>query len=108
MKFKTVLRYIRRQGFVAHPLSVSSGARHTQEGVGLSQKRSKTKRDCCPLCGQANKTRKCDPETGKCAYEIACAQRRAELDDATIKFLGLIRRKKDEKRPRKPPKGREK
>lgn len=101
MKFKDVCQRLSRIGFPVYPQKVFFGTKHYQERGIFPQKRISAK-EFCPLCGKTGRVKR-DPETGKCAVEAACAARRAQLDDATIKFLGLIPRKKDEKRPRKAP-----
>lgn len=56
----------------------------------------------CPLCGESLRTatgghspRPHDPITGACGGKatVACGKRRAQLDDETIEFLGLVPRK---------------
>ena len=60
----------------------------------------------CPLCSEvrtntaASRSRH-DLTTGICTATKACAERRKELDDETIEFLGLIPRGKEPGNERK-------
>ena len=61
--------------------------RHHVEGVAKPTR--------CMFCGQqVKKERYHNPLTGTCLSTRMCAERRADYDDATIEFLGLVPREK--------------